>query len=137
MYGRYNEIMGVTLKDARQVSSVFLVVETTIPKRRISVAPLTMEPKHFHKLDAWYFQQLRRVLGIKSSYYSRISNQEVWKQAGRPITPSQSVLSQQFRLLLQTMQADRLDPVHHVAFGPAYKDREAMHKNHKRGPPPP
>ena len=101
------------------------------------VAPLTMEPKHFHKLDSWYFQLLRRVLGIKSSYYSRISNKEVWKQAGRPATPSQSVLSQQFRLLLQTIQADRQDPVHHVAFGPAYKDRVAMHKNHKRGPPPP
>ena len=101
------------------------------------VASLTMEPKHFQKLDSWYFQLLRRVLGIKSSYYSRISNKEVWKQAGRPVTPSQSVLSQQFRLLLQTLQADRMDPVHHVAFGPAYKDRVYMHKHHKRGPPPP
>ena len=32
------------------------------------VATLTMEPKHFAKLDAWYFTLLRRVLGIKASF---------------------------------------------------------------------
>ena len=101
------------------------------------VATLTMEPKHFHKLESWYFPLLRQVLNIKASYYSRISNQEVWRQAGKPTLPSQLVLSQQFRLLLQSLQADRSEPQHHVMFGPAYKDRISMHKNHKRGPPPP
>ena len=96
-----------------------------------------MEPKHFAKLDAWYFTLLRRVLGIKASYYSRIPNKEVWAQAGKPVLPSQLVLSQQFRLLLQAIQASNMEPQRHVVFAPAYKDRVGMHRNHKRGPLPP
>ena len=101
------------------------------------VATLTMEPKHFAKLDAWYFTLLRRVLGIKASYYSRIPNKEVWTQAGKPRLPSQLVLAEQFRLLLQALKADTMEPQHHVVFAPAYKDRVGMQRNHKRGPPPP
>ena len=96
-----------------------------------------MEPKHFAKLDAWYFTLLRRVLGIKASYYSRIPNKEVWTQAGKPYLPSQLVLAEQFRLLLQALKADTMEPQHHVVFAPAYKDRVGMQRNHKRGPPPP
>ena len=71
------------------------------------------------------------------SYYSRIPNKEVWAQAGKPVLPSQLVLSQQFRLLLHAIQASNMEPQHHVVFAPAYKDRVGMHRNHKRGPPPP
>ena len=73
-----------------------------------------MEPKHFATIDSWYFALLRRVLGIKASYYSRISNKEVWVQAEKPVLPSQLVLSQQFRLLLQAIKADSMEPQHHV-----------------------
>ena len=98
---------------------------------------LSFEDKHYHKVDSWFFRHLRRVKGTKSSYYSHITNKAVWTQAGRPPLPSQLILSQQSRLLLNSLQAPSSEPLHHVAFGPALKDRVSLHKHHKTGPPPP
>ena len=96
-----------------------------------------MENNHFHKIDAWFFRFLRRAIGIKHSYYSHITNRSVWEQAYRPLLPSQTVLTSQFRLLLLSLNADPDDPFHHVAYGPANKDRVSLHKHHETGPPPP
>ena len=89
------------------------------------------------KLTLGIFRHLRRVLGIKASYYSRMSNKAVWYQAGRPPLPSQLILSQQFRLLLNALQAPTSEPMHHVAFGPALKDRVSLHTHHETSPLPP
>ena len=96
-----------------------------------------MENKHFAKIDSWFFTHLRRVLGIKASYYSHAPNKDVWLQAGKPVLPSQMVLAAQFRLLLLSLNASPQEPMHHVAFSPGLKDRVACYKNHKTGPPPP
>ena len=98
---------------------------------------LTMEDKHFRKLDSWFFQRLRRAIGIKASYYSHVTNKSVWIQTHRPLLPSQIVLSQQFELLAEPVRAPGDQPLHHVAHGPALKDKVAQYKNHKAGPPPP
>ena len=39
---------------------------------------------HLNQIDALYFRFLRRIVGIKASYYSRILNSEVYQQADRP-----------------------------------------------------
>ena len=101
------------------------------------IPALTLEDKHLQKLDSWFFRYLRRVLGVKASYYSRISNQAVWLKANRPLLPSQLVLSQQLSQLVTSINAPHNDPIHHVAFSPGYKDRVGIQKNSKRGPPPP
>ena len=96
-----------------------------------------MEAEHFRKVDAWFPRHFRRAIGVKHSYYSHIQNKEVWLRASKPILPSQSALATQFRLLLQSLNADPADPFHHVSFGPAPKDRVSLHKHHKTEPLPP
>ena len=97
-------------------------------------APLSMEKKHLQNIDSWFFSHLRRVLGIKVSYYSQVS---VWEQAHRPILPSQLVLPAQFRRRLHSLNAAPHEPMHHVALAPGHKDRVACQKHFKTGPPPP
>ena len=118
-------------------AKVHIFVANIVPVLLHGIPALSLEPKHFQKLDAWFYSHLRRVLGIKASYYSHVSNRAVWEQAHKPIIPSQTVLAAQFRLLLQSLNADPMEPIHHVAFAPALKDRVACHKHHKTGPPPP
>ena len=49
---------------------------------------LTLTPKHMKKINGVYFRFLRRIIGIKASYYSRISNHAVWRRANYPQRPS-------------------------------------------------
>ena len=49
---------------------------------------LTLTAKHMKKINGVYFRFLRRIIGIKASYYSRISNHEVWRRANYPQRPS-------------------------------------------------
>ena len=102
-----------------------------------SLATLTLEDKHLKQIDSWYFHYLRRVVGIKASYYSRIPNKEVWTKANKPATPSQALMSAQFKLLTDSILTPTDDPFHHVMFSPGYKDRVGIQRNYKRGPPPP
>ena len=95
-----------------------------------------MEDKHFKKLDSWYFSYLRRVIGVKASYYSRICNTTVWKSANHPTLLSQLVLSQQFQLLVGSVRAPSSSPLHHVIFSRGYRDRSQMQKKKQRGKPP-
>ena len=82
-----------------------------------------------------YFRFLRRALSIKRSYYSRISNERVWKAAGKPYIPSQKILEQQFKLLIQCVTTPPTEPFHHVVFVPGYKDRVKFTKSKSRGHP--
>ena len=61
---------------------------------------LTLEDKHLKKIDGWYFQFLRRVVGITASYCSRITNKAVWLRAEQPILPSQMILKEQLQQLI-------------------------------------
>ena len=122
----FNKLQHLWRSPLPRITKVHIFQVNIVSTFIYEAATPTMEAKHFYKLDSWYGRLLRRVLGIRASYYSRIPNQEAWKQAGRPTLPSQVVLSQQFRLLLQAMQVDRTEPQHHVVFAPTYKDRVAM-----------
>ena len=118
-------------------AEIHIFTANTVPILLHGVAVLTMEEKHFRKVDAWFFRHLRWAIGVKHSYHSHITNKPVWLRAYKPILPSQQILASQFRLLLQSLNADPADPFHHVAFGPAQKDRVSLHKHFKTGPPPP
>ena len=102
-----------------------------------SLATLTLEDKHLKQIDSWYFSYLRRVVGVKASYYSRIPNKSVWLKAHQPATPSQTIMSAQFKLLTEAILTPNDDPFHHVMFSPGYTDRVGIQRNSKRGPPPP
>ena len=93
---------------------------------------LTLTPKQLHRIDGQYYRSLRRAIGIEASYYSHISNQEVWTQASKPTLPSQTLSHRQYQLYIQVIQQPREDPTHNVIFGPAFKDRILL-KGRRRG----
>ena len=88
-----------------------------------SLEALTLTDKVLHKIDAVFYRLLRRCIGIKASFYSRISNQDVWKQGGEPTPPSKLLNSKQKDLLGSVFLANTKDPVHSIMFCSAYKDR--------------
>ena len=74
-------------------------------------------------------------MGIKASYYSHVTNARVWKLAGRPIIPSQLVVSAQLKQLVTCLVKPPTDPIHHVVFSPGLKDRIKCTKGLRRGHP--
>ena len=62
---------------------------------------LTLTPKQLHRVDGQYYRFLRRAIGIKASYYSRVTNESVWEQAGCPELPSERLSYQQYLLTVQ------------------------------------
>ena len=84
---------------------------------------LTLTDKDLHRIDGCWFRFLRRVVGIKASYYSRVSNEEVYRVAGRPEKPSTMLQYQQYKMMVELFQADLTQPIHSVAFSSAFKDR--------------
>ena len=133
----FNKLAHLWRSNLSRKAKVHIFLANIVPVLLHGVATLTMENKHFAKIDSWFFSHLRRVLGIKASYYSHIPNKEVWMQAGKPVLPSQIALAAQFRLLLLSLNVSPQEPMHHVAFSPGLKDRVSCYKNHKTGPPPP
>ena len=106
-----------------------------LPIYTYSLATCSLDKQHFRTIHGWYFRHLRRALGIKHSYYSRIPNVKVWKTAGRPFIPSQTIYKQQFQLLLKSLTTPPNQPVHHVVFSPGFKDRIKFTKSKSRGHP--
>ena len=96
-----------------------------------------MLPKHFRRLNSIYFRLLRRVVGVKAAYISRVSNITVWELAGRPTTPAQLILRQQIKLLLTCLATPPNDPFHHIVFCSALRDRIECNKKWSRRRPPP
>ena len=84
---------------------------------------LTLQDKHLKRVDAFCYRFLRRIVGIKASFYSRISNAEVYRTAGNPRKPSDTLNKTQLKMVKQVFTASTLDPLHHVVFSPALKDR--------------
>ena len=70
---------------------------TIVPVILYGLDLCSLDKQHFKTIEAWYFRFLRRALSIKHSYYSRISNERVWKAAGKPHIPFQKRLQQQFK----------------------------------------
>ena len=62
-------------------------------------------------------------MGVKASYYSRISNVEVYRRAGHPRQPSHTLHKLQRKMLKQVFEAHHSDPLLHIVFSPGLKDR--------------
>ena len=52
---------------------------------------LTLQEKRLRRINAYYVRFHGWVTGIKASYYSRVSNQEVYRRAGGPRQPSHTL----------------------------------------------
>ena len=65
-----------------------LVWNSSLPRAFIillyGLDSLTLTDKLLKKIDGQCYRFLRRSIGVKASYYSRITNREVWIQAGKP-----------------------------------------------------
>ena len=108
---------------------------TVVPALLYGLDTLSLEIRHLKTIDAWYFMYLRRCMGIKASYYSRITNKRVWHLAGKPQLPSQILTSQQLKQLTVLMATPPNDPTHHVVFAPGWKDRIKYTASNRRGHP--
>ena len=102
---------------------------TIVPVLLYGLDLCSLDKQHFKTIGAWYFRFLRRALSIKHSYYSRISNERVWKAAGKPHIPSQKILQQQFKLLIQCVTTPPNEPFHHVVFSHGYKEENLLNLN--------
>ena len=75
-----------------------------------------MLPKHFRRLNSIYFRLLRRAVGVKAAYISRVSNITIWELAGRPTTPTNSPTANQTFIDMLGYSAERPFPSHCVLF---------------------
>ena len=103
-----------------------------IPTLIYGLDSLTLTEKHLKRIDAFYLRFLRRIVGIKASYYSHITNHSVWRTAGYPRKPSDQLNQSQRKLLNQLFLANTEDPSHHVVFSSAFRDRIRV-KGRRRG----
>ena len=65
----------------------------------MNLSHLTLTDKQLRRIDAYYYRFLRISIGIKASYYSRISNQTVWEQALKPHRPSDRLYKAQHKVI--------------------------------------
>ena len=91
----------------------------------------TLTNRHLKRIDAVYFRFLRRIVGIKASFYSRVSNNIVWSRANYPQRPSDRLNKLQYRMLSEVFQAPMDDPLHNVVFNSAYRDRIQIRGRHR------
>ena len=84
------------------------------------------------RIHAYYHRFLRRVIGIKASYYSRIPNHSVWRQAGYPKLPSTQLNNLQGSMMEEELFTLYTDPLHNVVFCSSFKDR-ILAQGRKRG----
>ena len=91
-----------------------------------------MTTPHIAKIDAYYIRFLRRIVGIKASFYSRVPNTEVYNQAGRPKLPSGTLSDMQFKMMYEVFNSPRTEAHHSVVFNAAHKDR-ILNQGRRRG----
>ena len=84
---------------------------------------LTLTDKQLKKIDGQFYRFLRRAIGIKASYYSRVSHLDVWGQAGRPNRPSETLKVRQYKMLHDVFESQEHEPLYNVVFCSGNKDR--------------
>ena len=85
------------------------------------------------KLDQWQARTLRRVLRIKASMISRISNEEVRKRA--KCTPLSTVVRQnRFKYFGHVLRCTPQDTIANVCFDSTWKIRQRAGRRQKRRP---
>ena len=74
-------------------------------------------------------------MGIKASYYSRISNHVVWRQVSYPQRPLDRLANLQYKMIYQVFTCPMEDPIHKVVFSSAHRYRiviQGRHRGRKR-----
>ena len=86
--------LGLVWNSRRSNKHKLYIFRTTfVPTLCYGLDALTLTDPNLRRIDAWYNKFLRRVIGIKATYWSRISNWSVWNQAHRPQLPSTTLQS--------------------------------------------
>ena len=83
-YKKLRLVWNSSMTRARKVK---IFQATFLPSLIYGLDARTLKDKDFRRIDTQYYRFLRRAIGIKASYYSRVSNEDVWAQAGRPQKP--------------------------------------------------
>ena len=90
-----------------------------------------LSSKQILRIDAVYLRFLRRIVGIKAAYFSRVTNHEVWRRAGYPRKPSDFIYNQQYKMIDTVFNAPMKDPIHNVVFCTGLRDRIYLKGRHK------
>jgi len=107
---------------------------TFLPVLTYGLDALTITEKQLHRLDAHYIRFLRRIVGVKASYYSHVTNQAVYNKAKHPKLPSDIIAELQFKMLQEVYSTPQESPLHNVVFSSANKDR-ILYQGRRRGMP--
>ena len=102
---------------------VKLFMATFVPCLTYGRDALTLATKDLKHIDGQFYRFLRRAIGIKASFYSRISNAEVWEQASRPRRPSETLHKTQYKMMREVYCSNMDNPIHNVVFCTGFKDR--------------
>ena len=116
----------------RRPTKVRIFQSIFIPILIYGLDHLTLTDKQLKRIDAYYYRFLRRSIGIKASYYSRISNNTVWEQALKPHRPSERLHKAQHKVMKEVYNAPMEDPMHSVVFASCHKDR-ILYQGRRRG----
>ena len=92
---------------------------TFVPVLIYGLDSFTLTTPLMHRIDEYCLRFLRRVLGIKASYYSRIPNSEVYNKARRPKLPAQTLSDTQYKMMKEVFLSDMSDIPHSVVFNAA------------------
>ena len=102
---------------------VKIIQATFLPCLIYGLDALTLTAKNLQTINGQYYRFLRRAIGIKASYYSRVSNESVWEQAGRPQRASEFLHATQHKMLQEVFAHNMDHPLHNVVFVTGFKDR--------------
>ena len=105
---------------------------TFVPTLIYGLDSFTLTTPQINRIDAFYIRFLRRVVGIKASFYSRIPNTEVYNRAQRPKLPSEYIGDSQFKMLHEVFNSPREEVHHSVVLCSSYKDR-ILFQGRRRG----
>ena len=109
-----------------QKQKLLTLQATFLPVLTYGLEALTITEKQLHRLDAHYIRFLRRIVGIKVSFYSHVTNQEVYRKARFPKLPSDLIAEAQFKMLQEVYHTAPESPLHNVVFAAAFEDRIVM-----------
>ena len=105
---------------------------TFVPTLIYGLDSFTLTTPQINRIDAFYIRFLRRMVGIKASFYSRIPNTEVYNRAQRPKLPSEYISDSQFQSLHEVFNSPREEVHHSVVLCSSYKDR-ILFQGRRRG----
>ena len=119
----YKKLRLVWNSNCLKKHKLYIFRTTFVPTICYGLDALTLTDPNLRRIDAWYHKLLRRVIGIKATSWSRISNWSVWNLANRPQPPSTTLQTLQIKALANIVCSSPEDPMHNVVFCHPMKDR--------------